>query len=76
MAAGKMGSVLGIILLCFWTSVWSQAYPSRAVHVVVPFAVGGPADLYGRFIGAHGRRNCRHRTAQFPAYDPRNRTIP
>ncbi|HKQ28721.1 MAG TPA: tripartite tricarboxylate transporter substrate binding protein [Burkholderiales bacterium] len=52
MAAGKMGSVLGIILLCFGTSAWSQAYPSRAVHVVVPFAVGGPADLYGRFIGA------------------------
>src|SRR3954463_5801629 len=52
MAAGKMGAVLGIILLCFGTSSWSQAYPSKAIHVVVPFAVGGPADLYGRFIGA------------------------
>ena len=52
MAAGKMGAVLGSILLCFCMPAWSQAYPSRAVHVVVPFAVGGPADLYGRFIGA------------------------
>jgi tripartite-type tricarboxylate transporter receptor subunit TctC len=52
MAAGKMGAALGSILLCFCISAWSQAYPSKAVHVVVPFAVGGPADLYGRFIGA------------------------
>jgi tripartite-type tricarboxylate transporter receptor subunit TctC len=52
MAAGKMGAVLGSVLLCFGVSAWSQTYPTRAVHVVVPFAVGGPADLYGRFIGA------------------------
>jgi tripartite-type tricarboxylate transporter receptor subunit TctC len=52
MTAGKTGAMLGSVLLCFGMSAWSQAYPSRAVHVVVPFAVGGPADLYGRFIGA------------------------
>jgi tripartite-type tricarboxylate transporter receptor subunit TctC len=34
------------------SSACAQAYPARAVKVIVPFAVGGPADIYGRYIAA------------------------
>jgi tripartite-type tricarboxylate transporter receptor subunit TctC len=43
---------LALLLASASVSSWSQAYPARSVRIVVPFAVGGPADIYGRFIGA------------------------
>lgn len=30
----------------------AQAWPARAIRIVVPFGTGGPADIYARYLGA------------------------
>src|SRR5438552_17407113 len=43
-------AVLALLLLSVSAAASPQAYPARAVKIVVPYGVGGPADIYGRFI--------------------------
>ncbi|MFC5496166.1 tripartite tricarboxylate transporter substrate binding protein [Caenimonas terrae] len=43
LALGLAGALLA-------APAFGQAYPTRAVRIIVPFAAGGPADIYARFI--------------------------
>ena len=40
-----------VVALAAFGAADAQDYPSRPVKVIVPFAAGGPADIYARFLG-------------------------
>jgi tripartite-type tricarboxylate transporter receptor subunit TctC len=43
-----LGGLCAALLLCAQAS--AQSYPNRPVKIIVPFATGGPADNYARFV--------------------------
>ena len=45
-------AVFAFALLSFSACSWSQSYPTRPVKIVVPYGVGGSADVYARYLGA------------------------
>ena len=45
-------TLLALLALSFGSAGWSQSYPSKPVRIIVPFGVGGSADVYARYLGA------------------------
>jgi tripartite-type tricarboxylate transporter receptor subunit TctC len=49
-AAQSILAQAAILLVACSASAFAQSYPTRPVKIVVPFAAGGPADNYARFM--------------------------
>ena len=45
-------AIAALVAACLSIPAHAQEYPARPVKIIVPFAVGGPADIYARYLGA------------------------
>ena len=52
MLRSLVASIVGVAALAASASSFAQDYPTKPIKIIVPFAAGGPADIYARFIGA------------------------
>jgi tripartite-type tricarboxylate transporter receptor subunit TctC len=45
-----LGAVCGILMLALPGAVWAQAYPAKAVRMVISFPPGSSTDIVGRIV--------------------------
>ena len=46
----RMARIVGLFLLALSLHTWGQAFPSKAVRIVVPSSPGGASDIIGRLV--------------------------
>jgi tripartite-type tricarboxylate transporter receptor subunit TctC len=46
-----LGAVLAAVAIAAPASAFAQTYPSRAIHLIVPYPAGGGTDFFARLVG-------------------------